>query len=129
MTPATSITGSPVMGLSPKAPKSFWAPWQANIAPDTMRRRAYTGPLNLPSIGFIVPPHGSPRRAPGGNRGVVVQMVFLFRAVYYHAKPHMDHVGDKFAAATRRSRQEAYVVKSLVHATQVLWAFQSPGEV
>jgi ribose transport system substrate-binding protein len=41
----------------------------------------------------------------------------------------MDHPGDKGAPASRRARQDAYVVKSLVHATQVLWAFESPGEV
>jgi ribose transport system substrate-binding protein len=56
-------------------------------------------------------------------------MAFRFRAVYYYAKPHMESPGDKGAAAARRARQDAYVVKSLVHATQVLWAFQSPGEV
>src|SRR5262245_8735408 len=61
---ATSIRGFPVMGSAPKAPKSFWAPWHANIAPATKRRRSYTGPLNLPRIGFIVPPIGSPRREP-----------------------------------------------------------------
>ncbi len=41
----------------------------------------------------------------------------------------MEQPGDKGAASARRARQDAYVVKSLVHATQVLWAFQSPGEV
>src|SRR5262245_39923238 len=41
----------------------------------------------------------------------------------------MDHPGDKGSPASRRARQDAYVVKSLVHATQVLWAFESPGEV
>ncbi|HEY7513156.1 MAG TPA: substrate-binding domain-containing protein [Vicinamibacteria bacterium] len=40
----------------------------------------------------------------------------------------MDHPGDK-APASRRAREDAYVVKSLVHATQVLWAFETPGEV
>jgi ribose transport system substrate-binding protein len=32
------------------------------------------------------------------------------------------------AAVPRRTREDAYVVKSLVHAAEVLWAFQSPGE-
>jgi ribose transport system substrate-binding protein len=41
----------------------------------------------------------------------------------------MEQPGDKGPAAARRAREDAYVVKSLVHATQVLWAFQSPGEV
>jgi ribose transport system substrate-binding protein len=41
----------------------------------------------------------------------------------------LEKTGDKAARASRRTRQDAYVVKSLVHATQVLWAFQSPGEV
>jgi len=41
----------------------------------------------------------------------------------------MEHPGDKGSASARRSREDAYVVKSLVHATQILWAFQSPGEV
>ncbi len=41
----------------------------------------------------------------------------------------MDQPADKGLPASRRARQDAYVVKSLVHATQVLWAFESPGEV
>jgi ribose transport system substrate-binding protein len=41
----------------------------------------------------------------------------------------MEQPGDKGSAPSRRAREDAYLVKSLVHATQVLYAFQSPGEV
>jgi len=41
----------------------------------------------------------------------------------------MDAPDDTGKPATPRAPREAYVVKSLVHAAQILWAFQSPAEV
>src|SRR5438876_3953208 len=40
----------------------------------------------------------------------------------------MDDAGERSAPKAVRKRPDVYIVKSLVHAARVLWAFESPGE-
>jgi ribose transport system substrate-binding protein len=55
------------------------------------------------------------------RRDLVICEVF-----WYTKHPHMT--ADQPQSTARRSVHESYLVKSLVHGSQILWAFHQPGE-